>query len=348
MSTICSPMGMRTSLRRAMTERRSSSTWAKAIASTSRKAFRTSPTPSPISTSSPSSRKNGTTANSPSCMRIWEWGQATMVTRRINLPRNSLHAAMSTKKKIRFGVIGCSRIEKKAAIPALLDWQYAELAMVGSQSYEHAKECAQEFGCKSYGTYDEVLADKDIDAVYISLPNSLHEEWAVKAAEAGRHVWCEKPAALTYASAKKMVSACRENKVRLMEGFMFLSHPQQAEVRRLLAEGAIGEPRAFEGSYTYPMPKKGNIRLNADLGGGVYNDAAVYPIRASRMLFNDEPLSVTCKLTIDPATNVDVKAEATLDYPDDRTARILAAFDEQYLSTYRISGAKGRLSMERA
>ena len=255
---------------------------------------------------------------------------------------------MSTSKKIRFAVLGCSRIAKKAAIPALLDSQYAELAMVGSQSSEHAKECAQEFGCKSYGTYDEVLADKDIDAVYISLPNSLHEEWAVKAAEAGRHVWCEKPAALTYASAKKMVSACRKNNVRLMEGFMFLSHPQQAKVRQLVAEGAIGEPRAFEGSYTYPMPEKGNIRLNADLGGGVYNDAAVYPIRASRMLFNDEPLSVTCKLTIDPATNVDVKAEATLDYPDDRTARILAAFDEQYVSTYRISGAKGRLSTERA
>src|SRR3989344_3722266 len=219
-----------------MTERRSSSTSAKAIAFTSRKAFRMSPTPSPISTSSPSSRKNGTTANSPSCMRIWEWGQATMVTRRINLPRNSLHASMSTKKKIRFGVIGCSHIAKKAALPALLDSPLAELVMVGSRSYEHAQECAQGFGCDSYGTYEEVLENKDVDAVYISLPNSLHEEWAVKAAEAGRHVWCEKPAALTYASAERMIAAAQKNNVRLMEGFMFLSHPQHARVRNLIQE----------------------------------------------------------------------------------------------------------------
>ena len=119
-------------------------------------------------------------------------------------------------------------------------------------------------------------------------------------------------------------------------------------MRELIAGGTIGEPRTFEGSYTYPMPDADNIRLDAELGGGVYYDAAVYPIRASRMLFNDEPLSITCKLTIDPATKVDVKTEATLDYPNDRTARILAAFDEKYLSTYRISGAKGHLSMERA
>ena len=255
---------------------------------------------------------------------------------------------MSTKKKIRFGVIGCSRIAKKAAIPALLDSQYAELAMVGSQSYEHAKECAQEFGCKSYGTYDEVLADKDIDAVYISLPNSLHEEWAVKAAEAGRHVWCEKPAALTYASAKKMVAACRENKVRLMEGFMFLSHPQHAKVRDIIRNGTIGEVTEFEGRMAYPQPGEGNIRLEPDLGGGIYFDALVYPMRASRMIFSAEPLTVSCAMTVDPQTGVDVKDEATLTFPDNRKAVLSAEFTEEYRSTYRVLGTKGSIRMERA
>ena len=255
---------------------------------------------------------------------------------------------MTTQRKIRFGVIGCSRIAKKSALPALLDSKFAELAMVGSCEEETARACAEQFGCNSCGTYEDVLFNKDVDAVYISLPNSLHEEWMVKATGVGKHVWCEKPAALSYASAKKMTVACKKNGVRLMEGFMFLHHPQQAKVRELIAEGAIGEPKTFEGSYTYPMPKMGNIRLNAGLGGGVYNDAAVYPIRASRMIFNDEPFAVTCALTIDPATNVDVKAEMTLDYPNGRTARMLAAFDETYLSTYRVSGEKGHLALERA
>src|SRR3989338_2698033 len=99
---------------------------------------------------------------------------------------------MSTPKKIRFAVLGCSRIAKKAAIPALLDSGCAELVMIGSRSKEHAKAYAEQFGCDSYGTYDEVLKNKDIDAVYISLPNSLHEEWTVRAAEAGNHVFFEK------------------------------------------------------------------------------------------------------------------------------------------------------------
>jgi predicted dehydrogenase len=255
---------------------------------------------------------------------------------------------MIMKTKIRFAVLGCSRIAKKAAIPALLDSQYAELAMVGSRSYEHAKECAAEFGCDSYGTYEEVLGSKDVDAVYISLPNSLHEEWAVKAAEAGRHVWCEKPAALTYASAKKMVAASKKNNVRLMEGFMFLSHPQHAKVREMIEKGMIGELRTFEAEYSYPLPDTDNIRLDADLGGGIYYDAAVYPIRASKMFFNAEPESIVCNLTMGTESGVDIKAEGVLTYPDGRSASFSSAFSDEYRSTYTIVGSKAQIRMERA
>src|SRR3989344_2560352 len=165
---------------------------------------------------------------------------------------------MDAKKKIRFGIIGCSRIAKKAAMPALLDSEFAELAMVGSRSKDDARACAAQFGCDAYGTYDEVLKNKNIDAVYISLPNSLHEEWTVRAAEAGKHVWCEKPAALTYTSAQKMVAACKRSGVRLMEGFMFLYHPQHARVKELIRNGTLGEILNFEGRFALPMPDADN------------------------------------------------------------------------------------------
>lgn len=255
---------------------------------------------------------------------------------------------MSTQKKIRFGLIGCSRVAKKSAIPALLDSNLAELKMVGSRYLENARMCAEQFLCASFGSYGDVLANKDLDAVYISLPNSLHEEWSIKAAQAGKHVWCEKPAALTFESAKKMIAACKENNVRLMEGFMFLYHPQHAKVQELIKDGMLGEILTFEGRFAFQMPDSHNIRRNASLGGGAYNDAATYPIRASRMIFNTEPESVSCMMAIDLETQVDVKSDAILNYPGGRSATISSAFGGDFQSTYSVTGSKASIRMERA
>lgn len=255
---------------------------------------------------------------------------------------------MITKTKIRFGVIGCSRTAKKNALPALIDSPLAKLVMTGSRSPEDARACAEQFGCVAYGTYEEVLANADIDAVYISLPNSLHEEWTIKAAQAGKHAWCEKPAALTYASAQKMVAACKKNNVRLMEGFMFLYHPQHAKVMELIREEVLGELLAFDGCFSYPMPDAGNIRHNLALGGGSYNDSASYPIRASRMILAGEPESVACTMKVDPSTGVDVKAVMLLNYSNGRSAFISSAFGAYFQSTYSILGSKARIRTERA
>ena len=255
---------------------------------------------------------------------------------------------MNTERKVRFGILGTSRIAKKSAIPAIIVSDEAQLVMIGSRDADNARICAEEFGCDGYGTYDEVLASPDIDAVYISLPNSLHEEWAIKAAQAGKHVWCEKPAALTYASAQRMVAACRHNNVRLIEGFMFLYHPQHAKVREIIQSGALGKIISFNGIFSFPMPAPDNIRMNADLGGGVLNDACTYPIRASRMIFETEPESIEGRLTIDPQTGVDIKAEVNLVYPGGILATASAAFEEGYRSTYEVIGSKGRLWLERA
>lgn len=252
------------------------------------------------------------------------------------------------KEKIRFGVIGLSRVAKKSALPALAASSHAELFMLGSRDPEKSRAIASDFAVPSFGSYDDVIAHPDIDAVYISLPNALHEEWAIKAAKAGKHVWCEKPAALSFDSAERMVDAARESGVRMMEGFAFLYHPQHAAVRSLIVEKELGDLRSFEGAFFYPKPEKGNIRLDPSLGGGSYADAAVYPIRASRMIFGDEPLSVSCSLTIDPEAGVDVRADATLLYPGDRTAHIVSGFDENYQSTYRVIGSEAHISTERA
>lgn len=245
-------------------------------------------------------------------------------------------------------MIGLSRVAKKSALPALAALSHAELFMLGSRDQEKAKAMASDFSVHSFGSYDDVIASPDIDAVYISLPNSLHEEWAVRTANAGKHVWCEKPAVLSFDSARKMTEAARESGTRMMEGFAFLFHPQHAAVRSLIDAGAFGEILSFEGAFFYQMPEKGNIRLDPLLGGGSYADAAVYPIRASRMIFRAEPLSISCALTIDHETGVDVRSDITLIYPEERTAHISTGFDENYRSTYDIIGSGARISTERA
>lgn len=252
------------------------------------------------------------------------------------------------RNKIRFGVLGFSHVAKKSVLPALITSPFVEVLMIGSRDPETARAHTREYGSVSFGIYDEVLAHPEIDAVYISLPNSLHEKWTVRAARAGKHIWCEKPAALSYGSAQRMVKAAQENNVRLIEGFSFLFHPQHANVLSIINDGVLGKILSFEGTFIYPKPEKGNIRLDPKLGGGSYTDAAVYPIRASRMIFREEPTSISCSLIIDPDTGVDAKANIELTYPDARIARISSGFDDNYQSNYSVNGSLARLSTERA
>ena len=123
---------------------------------------------------------------------------------------------MSTEPKIKFGVLGCSRVALKGMLPAINDSEFAEFEMVGSRSPEKSKEVGTRFGAKSWGSYEDVLKNKNVQAIYVSLPNALHEEWTIKALEAGKHVICEKPTAISYAAAKRMIEAAKKNKVRLL------------------------------------------------------------------------------------------------------------------------------------
>ena len=253
----------------------------------------------------------------------------------------------SSVKKVRFGIIGCSRIAKKAMLPAINDAGMAEIGSIGSRSLEKALEFSKIFGCRSYGTYSDVL-NNNIDAVYISLPDGLHEEWTIKSAEAGKHVLCEKSSTTSLASAKRMVAVCKKNNVRLLEGFSFRYHPQHKKVISLIKEGLLGNLLMFHGCFGYPFPDNDNIGLNKELGGGVLNDAACYPIYASRMLFKEEPLGVVCRLKMDTQLDLDLKADILLTYSDGKVAFISSAFGAYFQSTYSLWGSKSYISMKRA
>ena len=249
---------------------------------------------------------------------------------------------------IKIGIIGCSRIAKRSVIPAIMKSEFAEIEMIGSRTENKAKEFCKEFNCKKFGTYEDVIKDKSVDAVYISTPIGTHEEWAIKAASEGKHVYCEKSSTTSFESAKKILNTVKQNNVRIMEGFMFKFHSQHQKVRELITNNKIGEMICFNGIFGFPKFPEEDIRYNKNLGGGFLNDAGCYPICASRMIFQEEPISVSANLTIDPKTGVDVKGTSFLTFKNEKTASITYGNGMYYQSKYNIWGTDGIIDLERA
>jgi len=253
------------------------------------------------------------------------------------------------KKKIKFGIIGCSSIAERNTIPSILEAGNAELQFIGSRSVEKAKKFANQFSCVNYGNYDEVLEQKDVDAVYISLPIALQEEWILKAAKHGKHILCEKTATTSYESAKKIINICKKNQVRVLEGFSFVYHPQHEKVIKIINQGKIGNNLSFNGKFGFNLPfSTKDFRFKNFLGGGALNDIGCYMIRASNMIYQSKPLSVNCSLSFDKKTEVDLKGSILIEYSDNRTAFGLFSYCNMFESTYEIWGSKGTIYLERA
>jgi dTDP-3,4-didehydro-2,6-dideoxy-alpha-D-glucose 3-reductase len=249
---------------------------------------------------------------------------------------------------LKFGIIGCSSIARKSVIPAILKSEFAELEIIGSRTIEKSKEFSTEFNCKKNGTYDDVISDDSINAVYISTPIGTHAELSMKAASAGKHVYCEKSATDSFTLAKEMVECSKNNNVRIMEGFMFRFHPQHKKVKELINNNKIGDLDSFYGSFGFPSFPEGDIRYNKELGGGFLNDSGCYPICASRMIFDQEPLSVFHHNSIDSKTGVDVKGTSILTYKNNKTANITYANGNYYQAKYEVWGSDGVISLDRA
>ena len=235
---------------------------------------------------------------------------------------------------LKFGIIGCSRIAKRSVIPAIIKSEFAELEIIGSRSTDKAKEFASEFNCKKFGSYDDVISDDSVDAVYISTPINTHAEWSKKATTAGKHVYVEKSSTYDLKSAKEMVESAKENNVRLMEGFMFRFHPQHQKVKELIKEGKIGEVKSFNGIFGFPAFPKGDIRYDS----GFLTDSGCYPICASRMIFDEEPLGVFCSQKKIPESGVDVGGSAILVYENGKTATITYSNGSYYQAKYEEIG----------
>ena len=246
----------------------------------------------------------------------------------------------------KIGLIGCSRISKKIFIPSVNSLDFVEISAIGSRSIIKAKLWSKEIGCDIYGSYQDVISS-DIDCVYISLPDGLHEEWVIKAAEAGLHILCEKSSTTSYESAKKMVDSCKSRNVRILECFSFRFHPQHNVVLELIKKNSLGNIYNFIGKFGYPKPDVDNIRWKKELGGGALNDACCYPICASRIIFNEEPIGVMANLIFDPCSGVDVSSSVFLTY-NNKNAFAEAGFDRSFQSTYDVWGTKGIIRINRA
>jgi len=217
---------------------------------------------------------------------------------------------------LKFGILSTAKIGKEHLIPAIVNASNASLTAISSRKLSNAKKLADHFGAPiAFGSYEEMLASEEIDAVYIPLPTSHHIEWSIKAANAGKHVLCEKPVSLKAKDIKKLISARDKNKVIVSEAFMVTYHPQWQKVKDLLAKGAIGTLRHIDASFTYFNTDPKNMRNMPELGGGALPDIGVYPTVAARFATGLEPERVQASVEFDPKMKTDRYANILAEFP---------------------------------
>ncbi len=251
------------------------------------------------------------------------------------------------KSKIRFGVIGCSSIAERTTIPAILKAKNAILQSIGSRNENKAEEFAKKFLCNSHGTYDDVLNDENVDAVYISLPIGLQKELVIKSAKAGKHIICEKSASVSFTDVKKMVKICADNKVRLLEGFAFRFHPQHKQIIKIIERRTFGKTLIFISKFLIPMKETPqNFRFKKELGGSALNDLGCYIICASRIIFNSNPVSVNCRLFQKTKNSVDSYGNILLQFPNNQCAFGVFGYENGFQSNYEIISNSGTITSE--
>jgi predicted dehydrogenase len=249
--------------------------------------------------------------------------------------------------KIRWGILGCADIAAKALIPGLLESENGSLQAIASRGRDKLAEFDLRFHpVRCHLGYDELLADKAVEAVYIPLPNGLHREWVLKAAQAGKHVLCEKPLGLNAGEAAEMHAACRQAGVFLMEAFAYRHSPLTREVKRLVDSGAIGALRSIESGFSFRLADRRNVRYEKAQGGGATYDVGCYNLDLIRYLAGRDPLSVQATGTIDSGTGIDLSSSAVLDFGTGLTAVSVCSFDAAFRSDYRVVGTGGAIKVD--
>ena len=255
-------------------------------------------------------------------------------------------------RPFRWGILSAANIARRRFVPGVLGGTEGELGAVAARDGDRARAFAAEFGIpRAYDSYEALLADPDIDGVYIGLPNLLHTEWTIRAAGAGKHVLCEKPLSRRAADVDRMAAACETAGVVLMEAFMYRHHPQHAKVRELVAAGAIGDVTFLRATFSFAMAderRASDVRTNQALDGGAFMDVGCYALNAARFLFDAEPVEVTALGRFDAALGVDTSMSALARFPGDRLAQIDGSFDVAGQQRYEIVGFGGSILVDPA
>jgi predicted dehydrogenase len=247
--------------------------------------------------------------------------------------------------ELRWGVLSTADIGRRKVIPAIQKARRCRVVAIASREPGRARAAATKLDiAAAYGSYEALLADADVDAVYIPLPNHLHPEWTAKAAAAGKHVLCEKPLAMTAAEAERMIAAAEAAGVILMEAFMYRLHPSWVAVREIVASGRIGHLSAIHSWFGYYNDDPANIRNIRAAGGGALYDVGCYCINLSRMLFGGEPTRVQASIVREPTSGVDVLTSAILDFPTGQATFSCSTRTESDQRVH-IYGTTGRLSI---
>lgn len=249
--------------------------------------------------------------------------------------------------KLRWGLLSTARINR-VLLPPLRASTRNELTAVASRDLNRAKTYADERKIpRVFGSYEALLADPDVDVIYNPLPNSLHAEWTIKAAEAGKHVLCEKPLANTVEEVDAMTEAAEKAGIVLMEAFMYRHHPQTIRVKELVESGAIGKLQLIRGSFTFSISDEGDVRLNASLGGGSIWDVGCYPISYARLIAGVEPIEVFGWQTKGQGSGVDETFIGEMRFPNNVYAQFDSGFRTPQRTHIELVGDKGSITLKK-
>jgi len=249
-------------------------------------------------------------------------------------------------KKVKWGVLGAASIAVRKVIPGMQKGACSEIIAIASRDKKKAEEAARRLGIpKAYGSYEELLQNQEIEAIYNPLPNHLHVPWSIKAAEAGKHVLCEKPISMTVAEARTLLAARDRTRVKIGEAFMVKTHPQWLRTREIIRSGGIGELRFAMCVFSYFNRDPANVRHKVEWGGGGLLDIGCYPITMSRFIFGEEPVRVAGAVGLDPDFGTDRLASAILEFSSGQSV-FSCGTQTAFYQRMHFLGTAGRVEIE--
>lgn len=220
-------------------------------------------------------------------------------------------------RKVKWGVLSTAKIGVEKVIPAMQQGKYCDIVAVASRNIQKAEQVAEKLDIpKTYGTYEGLMNDPEIDAVYIPVPNHIHVEWTKKCLEAGKHVLCEKPLALETKEVKELIKLRDKTGLKVAEAFMVKTHPQWFMVKTMIRNGDIGQLKYINGFFSYFLDNPDNIRYAYQSGGGGLWDIGVYPVTTSRFVLDQEPLSVAASINVHPDLHIDIDGSVIMQFDD--------------------------------